>query len=453
MRGMGQQQVIEADLTWTGQRFERGVLVTIGDDGVIAGRAAAANATQPTRRLRDRALIPGMINAHSHAFQRGLRGRGETFPPHLGRADFWTWREAMYALVNSLDASTLRRLCVQCFREMLAAGVTTVGEFHYLHHDASCKGFAFDQVVLEAAREAGIRMVLIQSYYRTGGLDRDLEGGQLRFRTRSPDEYWTQFDRLAGVLDRPTQSLAASAHSIRAATIEEIGELHEEASRRALPFHMHVEEQPQEIEDCLHATGKRPMALLNDRLAINPLFTAVHCTHTAEADMDDFLNAGGTVCINPLTEGNLGDGIPNLPWIVRNGGRMALGSDSNLRLCWTEEMRWLEYGQRLRSGRRGIVVDETGTCARALFECATVHGARALGLRAGRIEASCPADLATLDLACAALDGWTDDTLLDAFIFGTGNEAVAEVCVGGRWVEKDPETERPRDGTEKRRRD
>ena len=433
MRRMPQQHVIEADLTWTGKRFERGVRIAIGDDGRIAevGRLAAS----PTKRLTNRALIPGMTNAHSHAFQRGLRGLGETFPPSQGRADFWTWRKAMYELVESLDEQALHKLCVQCFREMLAAGVTTVGEFHYLHHDSSEKGFALDQVVLRAAKDAGVRIVLIESYYRTGGIGQPLQGGQLHFCTNSVDEYWQQVDRIAGVVDRRTQSIAASAHSIRAASIDEIAELHQEATRRALPFHMHVEEQPQEIEDCMQHYGKRPLALLNERLDINPMFTAVHCTHCAEADLDDYLDAGGNVCINPLTEGNLGDGIPNVPWMLRNRARIAIGSDSNLRLCWTEEMRWLEYIQRLRSGRRGIVIDEEGACARKLFECATIHGAQALGLRAGRIEAGCVADFTALDLTKPSLEGWRDETLLDAFIFGTGNEAIADVCVGGRWLQ------------------
>jgi formimidoylglutamate deiminase len=388
----------------------------------------------PTKRLANRALIPGMINVHSHAFQRGLRGHGEIFPPAQGRADFWTWRQAMYALVESMDASKLHALCVQCFREMLAAGVTTVGEFHYLHHGASLKGFAFDEVVLRAAGEVGIRIALIESYYRTGGIDRELAGGQLRFHTASTDEYWTQIERLMPTVDRRTQSIAASAHSIRAASIDEIAELHQEATRRALPFHMHVEEQPQEIADCVERYGKPPMALLNERVEINPMFTAVHCTHTAEADMAEFLSRGGGVCINPLTEGNLGDGIPNLLFILRNGGRVAIGSDSNVRLCWTEEMRWLEYVQRLRSGRRGLAMDEHGSCARKLFECATTSGAKSLGLRAGRIESGCAADLVALDLQTPTLEGWTDDTLLDAFIFGTGSEAICEVCVGGNWV-------------------
>jgi formimidoylglutamate deiminase len=423
------KQLIEADLTWTGERFERGIQIEVEDDGFI--NAAGPLQRPPTRRLRNRAILPGMINAHSHAFQRGLRGLGETFPQ--GAGNFWTWREAMYKLVDSLDASTIREWSVQCFREMLAAGVTTVGEFHYVHHDSTLKGYALDEVVLEAAKEAGIRLVLINTYYKTGGIGRALAGGQLRFRTDSPGQFWDQFDTLQEKVDSKAQSLAAAAHSVRAASIDEISELHGESIRRGLPFHMHVEEQPQEVADCVHAYGKPPMALLNERLDINPMFTAVHCTHTAGADMEDFLASGGNVCINPLTEGNLGDGIPNLRRIIKGGGHVALGSDSNLRLCWTEEMRWLEYGQRLSTLERGVCVDGQGRASNRMLQCATTDGARSLGVKAGAIKPKHFADFFTLNLSAPSLTGWTADTLLDAFIFGCGNEVIAETCVAGQW--------------------
>jgi formimidoylglutamate deiminase len=376
-----------------------------------------------------------MINAHSHAFQRGLRGRGESFPPPQGAGNFWTWRQAMYQLVESMDEQTIYRLSIQAFKEMLAAGITTVGEFHYVHHDSSLEGFALDEVVLRAAADAGIRIVLINTYYKTGAINRPLEGGQLRFRTDSSREYWQQMDRLASTLDAATQSLGAAAHSIRAVPLDDLRALHEETIRRGLPFHMHVEEQPQEVADCVHAYGKPPMALINEHLDINPMFTAVHCTHTAAADLEEYLAAGGTVCINPLTEGNLGDGIPPLPRILKYQGHIALGSDSNLRICWTEEMRWLEYVQRLSTQQRGICIDGSGSVGHKLLESATINGARSLGIKAGRIQPKHHADFVVLDLSTPALAGWTADTLLDAFILGTGNEAIDKVCVAGRWLE------------------
>lgn len=431
----GDVEVIEADLTWMGNppRFEGGVRIAVDEHGVIdeVGRLS-----QPaTRRLTGRAILPGMINAHSHAFQHGLRGEAEHFPRADGTADFWTWRQVMYRLVESMDQQRCYELSRAAFSEMLAAGITSVGEFHYLHHDAREKGYALDEAVLRAAQDAGIRLVLIHCYYRTGGIDRPLGGGQRRFHTATPEEYWSQLDRLAASIDRSRQSLAAAAHSIRAASIDEIQELHEESIRRRLVFHMHVEEQPQEVADCVHRYGKPPMALLNERLEINPLFTAVHCTHTAAADLEEYVSSGGAICINPLTEGNLGDGIPDVPRILKNGGRIALGSDSNLRICWPEEMRWLEYGQRLRAQHRGVCVDESGRVAAKLFEFATIGGARSLGVKAGRIEAGHLADFFTIDVNSPMLEACAHHQVLEGFIFGTGNEAIAEVCVGGRWIE------------------
>lgn len=433
-----QAQIIEADLTWTGRRFERGVRVAVDGDGVISAVGPPESVSGAVgRRLTSCALLPGMINAHSHAFQRGLRGRGETFPE--GGGSFWTWRTTMYELVDRMDAATLLALAGQAYREMLAAGITTVGEFHYLHHDASAAGYAFDELMLQAAADAGIRIVLLNAYYGTGGCDRPLTGGQKRFHTGGIDEYWQQMDRLEATLDGRTQSLGTVAHSIRAASLDEIADLHETATRRHLVFHMHLEEQTREIEACLAAYGKPPMALLNERLAIDPRFTAVHCTHTALSDLEEFLAAGGNVCLCPLTEGNLGDGVPNVRQIVKRHGRICLGTDSNARISMTEEMRWLEYVQRLITRSRGVCVDESGRVAPYLWRAATVNGARALGIRAGSIEPGHAADLITLDLSAPSLAGWSDETLLDSFIFGGGAEAVGATCVAGRWVYSKPD--------------
>jgi len=429
-----ERQVIEADLTWTGARFERGVRVVVDPAGTI--EQVTSDPVEPTRRLSRRALLPGMVNAHSHAFQRGLRGRGERFPE--GAGSFWTWRESMYGLVEQMDEQRIHALSRQAFSEMLAAGVTTVGEFHYLHHDATCRGFAFDEVVLHAARETGIRIVLLNAYYRTGGVGEPLRGGQRRFETTDPDAYWAQMDRLASMLDPATQSLGAVAHSIRAAPLEDFVAIHQESNRRGIPFHVHVEEQRKEIDQCLDRYGKTPMAMLNESLDIDARFTAVHCTHTDPGDMRAFLDAGGNVCICPLTEANLGDGIANVPGILDAGGRICLGTDSNARLSFTEEMRWLEYVQRLAGNRRGVCTaggGSDGNVARELWSMATTHGARALRIDAGAIEPGLAADFCTIDLDAQSLEGWDQETLLDAFILGTGNEAIREACVGGRWID------------------
>ena len=428
----------EADLTWTGDRFESGVQVAVGEDGRI--EAVGALGRTPDVRLAGRALLPGFVTAHSHAFQRGLRGRGETFP--RGGGSFWTWREAMYDLVSRLDAAAFRALCLQSFHEMRAAGVTTVGEFHYFHHRQESRDAAdyeFDALVLEAAAEAGLRIVLIQSYYHTGAVGQPLEGAQRRFRSPSPAVYWQQMERLAGLVDshrqhgQRRQSLAASVHSLRAAGPQDLAAIYDEARRRDLPFHVHVEEQQREVEDVLACYGRRPMALLLETLGTATDLTAVHCTHTDGEEMERFLAAGGTVCLCPLTEGNLGDGIPAAPRRHPASGAFCLGSDSNARISPLEEMRWLEYGQRLATQSRGALRDEAGNVAKPLLEAATLGGAKSLGIDAGRIAPGLWADFAALDLGAPALAGWTPETLLAAVIFGATEGVVAATCVGGEW--------------------
>lgn len=423
--------LIQADLTWTGERFEPGIQVRIGDDGRIAEVGPLGGS--PDLRLDGRALLPGMVSTHSHAFQRGLRGRGERFP--AGAGSFWTWREAMYDLVDRLDPDTFQSLCLQTFREMRAAGVTCVGEFHYYHHGPELDGWAFDERVLRAASEAGIRIALIQSYYRTGTYGKPLEGAQRRFNAPSIAAFWEQVDRLSGLLDPRTQTLAASVHSLRAASLEDLHAVYDEARRRDLVFHIHVEEQIREIEDSLAYYGERPMHLLLETLGTATDVTAVHCTHTDPEDMERFVAGGGTVCLCPLTEGNLGDGIAGVPHLREIGGTVCLGSDSNARISSIDDMRWLEYAQRLSTRSRGVLRDGDGNVARVLLQAATVNGARALDVEAGRIEPGLWADLVAINLNAPSLAGWDPDTLLDALIFGASEETITATCVGGRWME------------------
>ncbi|HSR54577.1 MAG TPA: formimidoylglutamate deiminase [Acidobacteriota bacterium] len=450
-RELSQERVFQADLTWTGDRFEEEVQVVADGGGLI--REVGRLGRTADVRLQGKALLPGFVNAHSHAFQRGLRGRGETFP--RGKGSFWTWREEMYRLVDSMDGERLLDLCQQAYGEMLAAGITCVGEFHYLHHDASGAGYAFDEVVLEAARRSGIRIVLLNAFYRWGGPGRPLEGAQKRFATSSMDQYWRQMERLRQVLTAG-QSLGTVAHSLRAVDLEEAVQLREEARRQGLPFHIHVEEQPREIEECLEHYGARPLALINRRLQPDPSLTAVHCTHSSAEDMKPYLEAGGGVLICPLTEANLGDGIADLPLIGGLGGRIALGSDSNARICMLEEARWLEYVQRLARQSRGILratpeppsdsgrssLDDdrpagedgatiAGDNAACLLRCATLEGARSLSLPAGEIAPGRWADFCAVDLSHPDLAGTNASTLLPALLLGCGNSAIHSTYVSG----------------------
>ena len=423
--------LIQADLTWLDGEFVPGATVAVGVSGHIESVGPAHHSGSGAfRRLEGMALLPGFIDAHSHAFQRGLRGAVERFS--TGTGTFWSWREGMYALAASLDRETFGELCRRTFSEMRAAGFTAVGEFHYLHHEHD-RDWAFDEALLEAAAEVGIRLVLLQACYSAGGIGRPLEPAQRRFDTVDLAAYWRQWDRLARRLDPRTQSLGVVAHSVRAATLPEIRALHAEAVRRRLPFHIHVEEQRKEIEESLAAYGRTPMRVLCEELTTAEGTTAIHCTHTAAADMEAFLQLGGRVCVCPLTEGYLGDGIPDLAAPHAAGGRLALGTDANARISAIEEMRWLEYGQRLRAERRGTLADRRGGIAACLLEAATSGGAAALGLGAGRIAPGEWADFVAVSLESVPLAGEPAEGLLEAIVFGGGNEVVAGTFVGGKW--------------------
>lgn len=427
---MTAQQILEANLTWTGSRFEQGVQVEVDSNGRIS--RVGSLGLQATHELPRSALLPGMVSAHSHAFQRGLRGLGQQFPS--GRGSFWSWREAMYELAGSLDESGFRKLVRRNFEELRRAGVTTVGEFHYLHH-LKGEDFAFDAMVLEEAASARIRLVLIQVFYRTGDVGTPLEGSQHRFGTPSLDAFLRQSNRLARQCRPELQSMGLAAHSLRAASPDEVTEIYHEARRQRWPFHIHLEEQTLEVKRVEEAYGLPPLELVLDRLPECSGLTAIHCTQSTPATLSALDQAGGRVCLCPTTEADLGDGLPELPSLLAGNVRPCLGSDSNLRLSFTEEMRLLEWSHRLRTRTRGLVTNRSGRCGPALFELATTAGAESLNLNTGEIAGGKHADFIELDLRHPGLTGWTQATLLDAWIFGGLDEAIVATCVGGHWLE------------------
>ncbi len=421
--------VIAAELTWTGHRFETGVRVRVRD-----GRIDAVGdlPDPPTLSLPGRALLPGFVNAHSHAFQRGLRGLGERFPEDAG--SFWTWREAMYGLVERATPELVEAVSREAFEEMLDAGITTVGEFHYLHHATPVgRDWSLDAAVRRAAAAAGIRLVLIEVAYLHGGIDQPLAGGQTRFDGGSVAEVVGRLDALAADLDPAREHLAASAHSVRAVTPEELAELHAAVRDRGLPLHLHLEEQPAEIEACRARYGVDPVALVCDTIDVDASVIAVHATHTRPEDFRRWAAGGGGVCLCPLTEANLGDGLADGPAMMAAGIEPCLGTDSNARISMLEEMRWMELGQRLRSGRRGVFRDAEGTVAPRLLRAATQRGAAALGIPAGAIRPGMLADLITVDLTHPSIADVPAAERDAAIVFGAGDEVIRATAVGGRW--------------------
>ncbi len=412
--------IYNPELTWIDGEFlpnksitvEKGKITAI-DDGDNSDRGA---------------FMPGFINAHSHAFQRGLRGRGEHFA--AGGDSFWSWREEMYRLADELSVDQFRELCTQCFSEMRQAGITTVGEFHYFHHDKHAD-FSMDMAILEAARAVGIRIVLLHAFYQHGGFDTKLSGGQLRFNTQNVQAWLNHVDSLVAQVDGTMQRIGAVAHSVRAVDIDTIKEIATSSVQRGMPLHIHVEEQRQEIEACLEYHGVTPMALLNDAIEVSPMITAVHCTHTAAADMEQWLSAGGNVCLCPLTEANLADGFCDMHRIVKQGGCVSLGTDSNARISMLEEMRWMEYAQRLLREERGVCVDSSGSMANYLIDAATKNGARCLGISAGEIAVGKLADFVVINLSHEQLAGATTDTLGATLCTGADNSVIDSTIISG----------------------
>jgi formiminoglutamate deiminase len=419
---------IWCELAWLGgEAAEPGVLIEVTGD-----RIAAVTRHQPvppagTERLAG-LTIPGLVNAHSHAFQRALRGRTQSGPD-----SFWTWREQMYALAEALDPDAFLALARATFGEMALAGITLVGEFHYLHHGPG--GTPYDDpnemggALTQAASEAGIRLTLIDACYLWGGIGMEPAGAQRRFRDRDAGAWAARVDRLR---ESEAVRIAAAIHSVRAVDPASAGAVAAWAAARDRPLHAHVSEQPAENEACLAAYGRTPAALLDDAGAVSPRFTAVHATHPAGEDVVRLGAARATCCLCPTTERDLGDGIGPARLLREAGARLALGSDSNAFIDLFEEARAVELDERLAAHLRG------GHDASGLLHAATDGGAAALGWPdAGRIGPGALADLAVVGLDSVRLAGTSPAHALETLVFAGSAADVRHVMAGGRWIVRD----------------
>lgn len=429
------------ELLWLDGRFRRGRSVRLGDDGRISAVEPAGDAAPRELRLPGRALLPGFVNAHSHAFQRLIRGRTQWRPstgPHSDE-DFWSWRGSMYGAALGLSAGDVYHVSRFCFLEMMRTGITAVGEFHYLHHQPD--GGAYPDPnelaarVIAAAESVGLRIALLNVCYATGGIGRPLGERQRRFRAAS----------LADFLDRTTalsESVAGSAlatvgvapHSVRAVPREWLPRLSAWAEEHDAPLHMHVSERPAEVEECVAAHGLRPVALLEADGLLTDRLTAVHATHLADGEVARLGEAGTTVCACPTTERDLGDGFFRGLDLLHAGAPICLGTDSHTSLDFLEEMRLVEYHERLNRLKRVVITEESGGrghVAPALLRMATAAGARSLRIDAGRVAPGALADLVAVDLEHPSLAGWTDETLGAMLTLSATPDAVRDVWIGG----------------------
>ncbi|MGN6131197.1 MAG: formimidoylglutamate deiminase [Nocardioidaceae bacterium] len=400
-----------------------GVLVVV-EEGRFARVETGLPMPPDAHRLAGLTL-PGLANCHSHAFHRALRGRTQR-----GRGTFWTWREQMYAAAERLDPDRYYDLARAAYREMLAAGFTSVGEFHYLHHgpggapydDPTAMGLA----LVEAARDVGMRIALLDTCYVAAGFGRPPEGVQQRFSDGDADAWAARVERIE-YADAPDVVVGAAVHSVRAVPRDQIGLVAEWAAEHRAPLHVHLSEQVAENQACLEAYGETPTGVLEEAGALGKRTTAVHATHLTDLDVALLGGSHSNVCFCPTTERDLADGIGPSRLLHDSGARLTVGSDSHAVVDAFEELRAVELDERLASQERGQ------WSAAELLTAGTQTGHRSLGFDdAGRIEVGCSADLVTLDLRSPRTAG--GEASAETAVFAASAADVVHVVAQGRVV-------------------
>jgi len=434
--------VYQPDFLSTGGRFHEGRALHVDARGRVLAEGPLPDGARVVR-LPGRALLPGLVNGHSHAFQRLIRGRTEYVASGSGSDDFWSWREAMYRAAEALSPEEVYTASRQAFLEMVLAGITAVGEFHYLHHQGDGTPYAdrneLAHAVLRAARDVGLRIVLLRVGYARSGFRVPPNPRQRRFIDPDVDTFLGAVEALVGATrGQPGVSVGLAPHSVRAVPREWLEAV--ASALPELPLHMHVAEQPREIEACQAEHGRRPVELLADVGLLRPRFTAVHAVHVTDAEARLLGERGAGVCACPSTERNLGDGIVPADVLAQAGARLCLGSDSQATVDLLDEARQLEGHLRLARLRRAVLDPGTGAVdglAARLFEMATVNGARCLGLDSGALEPGAPADFFTVDLTHPSLLGASPASLLAGIVLGGDKAAIRDVVVEGRRVVED----------------
>jgi formiminoglutamate deiminase len=417
-----------AELAWLGpgRGVAERVLIEVEGERITAV-TEGADPPAGTTRLPG-VTIPGLANGHSHAFHRALRGR-----THRGGGDFWTWRELMYEVAGALDPDRYLELATATYAEMALAGITAVGEFHYLHHDPAGRPYAdpnqMGEVLIEAAGRAGVRLTLIDTCYLRAGFDgQALAGAQVRFGDGDADA-WAE--RAGALRDRPGVRVAAGVHSVRAVDPAAMTTVAAWADGRQAPLHLHLSEQRAENQACLTATGRTPAALAESAGVLGPRTAAVHATHLTDEDVALLGATRTTACFCPTTERDLADGIGPARSLADAGSPLCLGSDSHAVIDLFEEARAVELNERLATERRGHHRPAD------LLTAATEAGMTALGWDAGHLAPGHLADLVTVDPRSVRLAGIRRADTVDHLVFAATAADVTSVVVSGRQVVRD----------------
>ncbi len=420
----------------TPQGWQDDVTLSIGPDGVIEGVAANSKYGYKIKGI----AIPAMANVHSHAHQRCMAGLAERAGP--GTDSFWTWREVMYGFALKLGPDDLGAVAAQLYVEMLKSGFSVVGEFQYLHHqpDGTPYGEPAELSLrcINAADQAGIAITMLPTLYNFGGFGgQESTPGQRRF-VNNAERYLRIYETLKRVCDdHPLRRLGISPHSLRAVTAELLKTVTAAIDGKA-PIHIHVAEQVKEVDDCLAWSSRRPVDLMLDSFDVSPRWCAIHATHMTEAETARLAKSGAVAGLCPTTEANLGDGIFPAVNFLKSGGAIAIGSDSHITVSPAEDLRMLEYSQRLRDRtRNALALGPGASTGRTLFDAALRGGAQAMAQPTGALAPGYRADIAVLDADHPALIGRRGDSVLDSWIFSGGNQCVKDVFVAGTHVVKD----------------
>ncbi len=433
------------DLTYSKGRFQHSLALVCANDGSILQLASADQIPNPTY-LKNRALLPGLINTHSHAFQRVIRGRTE----HRSRAgsdSFWTWREMMYSAANRLSPEDLYDAARMAFLEMALSGITTVGEFHYIQKQQD--GTPYDdpnllaKEVVRAARDVGLRVALLRTAYARSGYKTDPNPRQTRFIETEPETYLKNVAQLRSALAEMAGQawVGIAPHSVRALPLDYLKQVISFGNEQGLPIQMHVAEQPAEVSACIEEHGRSPIALLETEGLLSERFTGVHVIHITPKATRMLAHARAMVCVCPTTERNLGDGTAPVDTFFQADVSVSLGTDSQIQIDLLEDARELEYHLRLRKMERAVLAgrgDEGNSpLAARLFDCATINGAQSIGSLGGTIEPGRAADFFTVDLNDPSIAGSSADDLLPSIVFSLARPAVRDVVVGGKRIVED----------------
>ncbi|WP_142850339.1 formimidoylglutamate deiminase [Telmatospirillum sp. J64-1] len=418
--------------------WSEGVTVTVDKAGLITQVEKDSAPGQDAERLSG-AAIAGVPNLHSHAHQRAIAGLGERSGD--GSDSFWSWRDVMYRALDGMTPEDFEAVAAQLYVEMVKAGYTAVAEFHYLHHDRDGSPYAdpaeMSHRAVAAAREAGIAMTLLPVLYNSSGFGgAPTTHGQRRF-AHDGEAFGRLIAGLRGAYGQaPDVVLGIAPHSLRAVPPALLAEA--VAANPEGPIHIHIAEQLKEVEDCLAHTDRRPVQWLYENQPVDSRWCLIHATHVEADEIEAMAKSGAVAGLCLTTEANLGDGIFPAEAFLAAGGRFGIGSDSHISVSPVEDLRWLEYGQRLTTHRRTVLAGgPRRATGRRLLEDAQAGGAQACGIKAGRIAPGCRADLVFLDTDHPLLAERDGDALIDSWIFSGNASLVRHVCVGGQVVVRD----------------